>query len=57
MARTLWLETTEVEVTVKDGVVNLRRRLDHRSDVRLVGSMAAHIDGVVGVANRLQDAA
>jgi len=51
--RLLWLESNGLEVAVKEGVVTLGGKLDRRSDVALLAHVAADVDGVVSVVNRL----
>ena len=52
-ASLLWLDARDLEVTVADGVVTLRGRLDRRSDVELLARLTLELDGVVGVVNRV----
>jgi len=49
----LWEDPFGVEVTVKDGVVTLAGRLDHRSMVAIAERLTREVDGVVGVVNEL----
>jgi CBS domain-containing protein len=53
LVRTLWLTPQMVEVAVADGVVTLDGELERESEVAIAGHMAAQIDGVVAVVNRL----
>lgn len=51
--RVLWLEADGLEVDVAEGVVTLTGQLQRRSDVELLSRLAAELDGVVRVVNRL----
>ncbi|KAA2261843.1 CBS domain-containing protein [Solihabitans fulvus] len=52
--RVLWADMALVVVTVEDGVVTLRGRLERRSEVDLAGRLTEAIPGVVGVVNSLR---
>lgn len=43
----------DIRVRVRDGVVFLEGLVQHESDVRVVESLAASFEGVIGVVNRL----
>jgi CBS domain-containing protein len=47
--RTMWIDTGNVEVSVKDGVAALSGRLTTRSDVDLLNRLVARVPGVVGI--------
>jgi CBS domain-containing protein len=53
LERVLAVEEGVVRVSVNDGVVRLVGQLDRRSAAETAGSLAARIDGVVRVVNRL----
>jgi CBS domain-containing protein len=53
VTRGVGLPRHEVDVTVDAGVVTLRGHLEGRGDVELAAQIAAHVDGVVAVADRL----
>jgi len=48
--KTLWLESTDLRVTVSGGVVSFSGSVDRRSDVRLLKRLASQLEGVVDVA-------
>ncbi|MEV0354315.1 CBS domain-containing protein [Nonomuraea sp. NPDC050680] len=48
-----WVDTSQVEVAVKDGVVALDGRTGTRSDVSLIARRAAQVNGVVDVRDEL----
>jgi len=45
--RTMWIDTGNVEVSVKDGVATLSGRLEQRSDVELLHRLVARVPGVL----------
>jgi CBS domain-containing protein len=47
--RTMWIDTGNVEVSVKDGVATLSGRLDQRSDVELLYRLVARVPGVLAI--------
>ena len=49
LERTMWVDPGRVEVAVKNGVVELEGQLQTRSDVELLGRLAARIPGVISV--------
>jgi CBS domain-containing protein len=51
--RSLWADTSTIQVTVEGGVVTLRGLLDRRSEVDLAGRLTEAVDGVVAVSNQL----
>jgi osmotically-inducible protein OsmY len=53
MVRALWLTPHTVTVTVHDGVVTLRGRLETSTDVGIAVRMTRQVDGVIAVVNRL----
>ncbi|WP_328333195.1 MULTISPECIES: CBS domain-containing protein [unclassified Streptomyces] len=53
VARALYLYPAPLIVSVQDGVVTLRGRLEQDTDVSVAVRMAARVDGVVAVVNRL----
>ncbi|CAL9344888.1 Inosine-5'-monophosphate dehydrogenase [Streptomyces sp. enrichment culture] len=53
LTRALGLPPGAVTVSVRDGMVTLRGRLERRSDVPLAGRLAWRVDGVVGVVSDL----
>jgi len=53
LRRTLWLDPVVVEVTVREGVVTLRGRLDRRTLARLIARLTAAVPGVVTVQDHL----
>ncbi|MEU8146942.1 BON domain-containing protein [Nonomuraea sp. NPDC048901] len=48
-----WVDTSHVEVAVKDGVVALDGRTGTRTDVSLINRRAARVNGVVDVRDEL----
>lgn len=50
---TLWSDPSSVEVKVHDGVVTIAGHMDKHSEAVAVARMAANIDGVVSVDNRI----
>jgi CBS domain-containing protein len=53
LARSLWMDTARVHVTVADGVVTLSGRMTLRRDTRLAVWMTRQVDGVVDVVDEL----
>jgi osmotically-inducible protein OsmY len=53
IARTLWLDPSRLGVTVSDGVVTLEGQVENHSLADWMATLAAKVDGVVGVENRL----
>ncbi|MFD7502193.1 CBS domain-containing protein [Streptomyces sp. NPDC059850] len=53
LVRSLWLGPHAVGVTVTDGVVRLEGELDRHSEIPIAVRMAAQVDGVVAVVDRL----
>jgi CBS-domain-containing membrane protein len=51
--RGLWVETDDVDVEVRHGVVTLRGRVDRRSEARIAVRMAGRVNGVVDVVDEL----
>lgn len=51
--RALWVDTSGVKVTVKDGVVTLSGQMDARSDAQITARMASRVNGVVDVIDKL----
>jgi CBS domain-containing protein len=51
--RSLWMEPSTIKVTVDDGVVTLRGRLERRSLVDAAVTLTRLVDGVVAVDSRL----
>lgn len=49
LARTMWIDAGRVDVTVRNGVVTLTGGLRTRSDVELLGRLAARVPGVLAV--------
>ncbi|NUR30620.1 MAG: CBS domain-containing protein [Catenulispora sp.] len=49
----LWVDPTDLEIEVADGVVCLHGEVETRSLAELIGRLARHTDGVVDVDNRL----
>ena len=49
LARTMWIDAGRVDVTVRGGVVTLAGQLETRSDVELLGRLAARVPGVISV--------
>ena len=54
LARTMWVEPGRVDVAVANGVVRLTGRLHSRSDVELLGRLAARVPGVVAVESSVE---
>jgi CBS domain-containing protein len=46
LARTLWLDPTEFEVTVADGVATIRGHVDRRSSAEMIARTAVLVPGV-----------
>jgi CBS domain-containing protein len=53
MGDILWIDPRRVTVRCEDGNVELRGRLETKTDADLLGKLVARADGVVSVANRL----
>ncbi|WP_440085904.1 CBS domain-containing protein [Streptosporangium sp. LJ11] len=53
LTRSLWMDTSRVQVTVKDGVVTLSGRMTLRADTRTTLWMTRQINGVVDVIDEL----
>ncbi|MFF5113764.1 CBS domain-containing protein [Streptosporangium sp. NPDC000509] len=53
LTRSLWMNTSLVQVTVKDGVVTLSGRMTLRGDTRIALEMTRQINGVIDVINEL----
>ncbi|MEU8036355.1 CBS domain-containing protein [Streptosporangium sp. NPDC049078] len=53
LTRSLWMDTSLVQVTVKDGVVTLSGRMTLRGDTRIALDMTRQIDGVIDVIDEL----
>ncbi|MGJ6969380.1 BON domain-containing protein [Streptosporangium sp. G11] len=53
LTRLLWMDTSRVQVTVKDGVVTLSGRMTLRADTRITLWMTRKINGVVDVIDEL----
>ncbi|WP_440073753.1 CBS domain-containing protein [Streptosporangium sp. OZ121] len=53
LTRSLWMDTSRVQVTVKDGVVTLSGRMTLRADTRITLWMTRQINGVVDVIDEL----
>jgi CBS domain-containing protein len=53
MTRAMCLPHHTVIVSIRDGLVTLEGRLEHRSDIPLVIRLTYRVDGVVGVVNSL----
>jgi CBS domain-containing protein len=51
--KTLWLEPSRIEVSVRSGVVTLAGEVSRLSDSRLLAKLTQELDGVVGVVNKL----
>ncbi|MFD8565441.1 CBS domain-containing protein [Streptomyces sp. NPDC057694] len=51
--RTLWLTPQTVSVQVHEGVVTLDGQVERRSEKDIAGRMTGHIDGVIGVVDKL----
>jgi osmotically-inducible protein OsmY len=51
--RTLWMEPARIEVTVGDGVVTLKGRVEQRSMIAVLTGLVHGVDGVVGVETQL----
>ena len=54
LARTMWVDAGKVDVTVRNGVVTLTGRLHTRSDVELLGRLAARVPGVLSVESSVE---
>jgi osmotically-inducible protein OsmY len=54
LLRTLVIDPEAVTVTVRDGVVRLDGEVEARSLARIVDRLAASVEGVVGVDDRLR---
>ncbi|MFI7700592.1 CBS domain-containing protein [Nonomuraea sp. NPDC049480] len=53
LGRTLWVDTDGVTVTVEGGVVTLTGWMDRRTETGVAARMAARVNGVVDVVNKL----
>ncbi|WP_151478302.1 CBS domain-containing protein [Streptomyces albicerus] len=53
LVRSLWLAPQAIDVTVTEGVVTLKGRLERSSEVAVAVRMSGQVDGVVAVMNRL----
>lgn len=47
--RAMWLDPRLLQVTVRDGVVQIRGRVDRRSDARILEELTRRVEGVVDV--------
>ncbi|ETK37085.1 CBS domain-containing protein [Microbispora sp. ATCC PTA-5024] len=54
LERSLWVETSGVEVVVSGGVVTLRGRMTRRSEARIAVRMTQRVNGVVDVVDELE---
>ena len=54
LARTMWIDAGTVDVAVRNGVVTLAGQLETRSDVELLGRLAARVPGVISVESTVQ---
>jgi CBS domain-containing protein len=50
----LWVDVSQVDIDVRDGVVSLAGKVERRSECDLVTRWAATVDGVISVTNRLE---
>ncbi|GAA3293536.1 CBS domain-containing protein [Dactylosporangium vinaceum] len=50
----LWLDPLEVDVTVADGHVTLRGKVDRRTTAQIAARLTRALDGVVGVSEELE---
>ncbi|CAL9589623.1 Inosine-5'-monophosphate dehydrogenase [Streptomyces sp. enrichment culture] len=53
LKHTLWVDPSQVDVDVGDGVVELRGRVDRRTTAAFAVRLAEQVPGVVGVVDRL----
>ncbi|MEU4410938.1 BON domain-containing protein [Streptosporangium sp. NPDC023963] len=53
LTRSLWMDTSRVQVTVEDGVVTLSGRMTLRADTRIALWMTWQTNGVVDVIDEL----
>lgn len=53
LLRTMWVDPTDITVTVEEGMVTLTGRLDRRSTAQIATRLARGIDGVVGITDNL----
>ncbi len=53
LRRVLWVEPSDVEVTVRGGVVTLTGEMDRKSTIEVVVESTRRVDGVVDVVNEL----
>ena len=53
LVRTLWMETDAIQLTVQDGVVALRGRVERKAIAELLKRLVREIDGVVDVESEL----
>lgn len=49
LATDLWIDTSRIDVTTRDGIVTIAGTVDTRTEAELVARWAAATDGVVGV--------
>jgi CBS domain-containing protein len=49
LKRRLWIDPTEIHVSVNDGRVTLRGRLDRRSTTLMAARLVSSVDGVIAV--------
>jgi CBS-domain-containing membrane protein len=52
--RSLWVDTSRVQVAVHQGVVKLSGRMNRRSDAEIAARMALRVNGVVDVVDDLE---
>jgi len=50
---TMWMDETEVKVSVVDGVARLEGTVDRRSTAMILERLVRHVDGAVGVESHL----
>ncbi|MEV5504194.1 CBS domain-containing protein [Nonomuraea fuscirosea] len=51
--RSLWVDTGDVRVDVRQGVVTLSGRMERRTEAAIAVRMVGRVNGVVGVVDRL----
>ncbi len=51
--RTLWIDPTTIQVTVREGVVSLEGQIERRSLIDVLVGLVQELEGVVGVESRL----
>jgi CBS-domain-containing membrane protein len=51
--RSLWVDTGDVRVDVRQGVVTLSGRMERRTEAAIAVRMVGRVNGVVGVGDRL----